>query len=163
MLDDLVGHILEGSQRRPGTVRLHAKRHGTGRYVGIAYAKDGDVAVNLSPAAHGSTARDRRGERKTAGQQGVGCRGGEQFGIGSRVEVLAVIELVDGTAAERYYRDSPVRLAYSGISKNAGHRLRQGYLVRSFVRSRRKEKAAKQQQAEIRGARLHVSSRSVPH
>jgi hypothetical protein len=35
--------------------------------------------------------------------------------------------------------------------------------VRDFGLGRRKEKAAKQQQAEIGGVRLHVSSRSVPH
>jgi len=139
VLHDLVGHILEGGQRRPGTFRLQPKRHGTGRYVGIPHSKDGDVPANLSAAAHGSTARDRRGERKTAGQQGVGCRGSQELGIGSRVEVLPVIQLVDGAAAERHHGDSPVRLAYPGIGKNARHRLGQGHLARGFVRGRRKE------------------------
>ncbi len=88
MLDDLVGHILECSQRRPGAFRLEAKGHGAARDVGIAHPKDGDIAANLSPAADRSTARDQRGEGETAGQQGVGRRGGEQLGVGSWVEVL---------------------------------------------------------------------------
>ena len=51
MADDLVGHILERGQRRPGAFGLDAKGHGAGRYVGIANPEDGDIAANLSAAA----------------------------------------------------------------------------------------------------------------
>ena len=44
---DLVGHILERSQRRPGAFGLEAKGHSAGGDVGIAYPKNGDIALNF--------------------------------------------------------------------------------------------------------------------
>ena len=140
MTDNLIRHVFKHGQGWTGAFGLQSERNNAGRDVSIAHAEDGDIAANVSRTADRSITRNQGGEREAAGQQGVGSSSGQQLGVGSWVEVLAFIELVNRSAVEGDHGNSPVRLAYRGIRENAADRLGQRHFVPRP--GRRREKSA---------------------
>ena len=59
MADNLVGHILQVRQRRPGAFGLEAEGHGSSGDVGIAHAKDGEIATHFSELLIGASLATR--------------------------------------------------------------------------------------------------------
>src|ERR1700757_2491318 len=57
---------------------------------------------------------------KVGAEQGEGRGGGKELGVRGGLEVLLVVQGVDGRSVERYYGNAPVRAGYCGIAQDGG-------------------------------------------